>query len=99
MSKIKVKNGLVLIEKYDQVRKDRGGSSPFRIESNDNLGIIRHVDETEGVVPEAYKPGVKVYYGPKYAERLTIEGCEIFAMKPENIIAVVEEQLDDDKKQ
>jgi hypothetical protein len=99
MRQIKVQNGLILVEKYDQIKRDRGGSSPFRIETNDNLGIIKYVDMSDDAVPKNLVPGVKIYFGPKYAERLTVEGVEIYAMKPDNVIAVVEEVEKDEQAQ
>ena len=94
MSKILVLNGLVLIEKYDKVRKDKG-SNPFSLETNDNLGIVRYADPKS---PEYLVPGTKVYFGNKHADRLVVEGVEMYAMKPDNVVAILQETTNDQQE-
>lgn len=88
MEKLNVKNGLLLVEKYDKVKKDKG-SNPFVLDTNNNLGIVKHKDSA--ILDEYLKVGDKVYFGIKNTERINIGGAEMFAMKFENIVAILEE--------
>ena len=91
MQLLKVLNNQILLEKFDKVRKTN--NTPFAdIVSNDNLGIVAYSGHPECSV------GTKAYYGPDF-EKLTIEGQEYFAMKFENLIAVVQEDNNVNGKQ
>lgn len=97
MRKFNVQNGLILVEKYDKVRRQKG-ENPFVLESSDNLGIVRFLDEA-GVAGMQLVPGTKVYFGSKYTDRVIIGGSEMYAMKEDNIIAVLVEEPVDDEQQ
>jgi hypothetical protein len=92
MQELKVINGLVLVEKYDKIRKSRDDSPFSTLATNDSLGVVKALDPS--VKTDSLKPGVKVYYGNKY-DRIFVGGVELYSMKLENVIAIAEDSSDE----
>jgi hypothetical protein len=74
-------NSMVFVEQYDKAKRRSENNNRFiSAVTSANLGVVKYSDHPE------FPVGTMVYYGGN-RESMVIEGCELFCMKAENILA------------
>jgi len=85
--KLKVRDELIFVEKLNKAPKKKTGTLLVEAQVSDSSGIIRNIGtEYKGDL----QVGMQVYYG-RDRQEIRMSGVDILIMKPENVVAIVEE--------